>query len=109
MHGGGLVVEVVLFSWLVRMAWWRRQKPVSGAGLVWAADLTAPETAELGCVDCVTGHGYVDHMGAGQDSCWEGGCESKDLTAPFKDAFVQNLKLFGRGRDELASIGEPRD
>ena len=51
------------------------QEPVSGVGLVWAADLTAPETAELGYVDCVTGHGYVDHLGAGQDSCGEGGRE----------------------------------
>ena len=83
------------------------QKPVSGVGLVWSADLTAPETAELGCADCITGHGYVDHMGAGQDSCWEGGCESEDLAAPFKDAFVQNLKLCGCRWDKLACMGEP--
>ena len=51
------------------------QEPVSGVGLVWAADLAAPKTSELGCVDCVTGHGYVDHLGAGQDSCGEGGRE----------------------------------
>ena len=28
------------------------------------------------------------------------------MAAPFEDAFVQNLQLFGRGRNELAGVGE---
>ena len=74
-----------------------------------AADLAAPEASELGCVDCVTGHGYVDHMGASENGGWECGCEAEDLAAPFEDAFVQSLQLFGCGRDELAGIGESWD
>jgi hypothetical protein len=41
------------------------QEPVGGVGLAWAADLATPEAVELGCVNCVTVHGHVDHMGAG--------------------------------------------
>ena len=94
---GGLVAQGAL------------QKSVGCAGLVWATDLTAPEAAELVCVDCVTGYGYVDHVGAGQDRCREGGREPEDLVAPLEDAFVQSLKLFRCGRDELACVGEPGD
>ena len=98
------------------------QEPVGGVGLAGAADLAAPEAAELGasdlaapkaaelgCVDCVAGHGYVDHMRASEDSGWECGCEAEDSAAPFEDAFVQSLQLFGRGRDELAGVGESGD
>ena len=60
-------------------------------------------------MDCVTEHGYVDHMGAGEDGCWERRCEAEDLTALFEDAFVRNLQLFECGRDELAGLGESRD
>ena len=28
------------------------------------------------------------------------------MAAPFEDAFVQNLQLFERGRNELAGVGE---
>ena len=28
------------------------------------------------------------------------------MATPFEDAFVQNLQLFGRGRNELAGVGE---
>ena len=41
------------------------QEPGGGGGLAGATDLATPEAAELGCVDCVAGHGYVDHVGAG--------------------------------------------
>jgi hypothetical protein len=41
------------------------QEPVGGFDLAWDANFAAPKAAELGCVDCVTGHGYVDHMWAG--------------------------------------------
>ena len=34
------------------------------------------------------------------------GSEAEDLAAPFEDAFVQNLQLFERGRNELAGVGE---
>ena len=85
------------------------QEPVGDVGLAEAADLAAPEAAELGCVDCVTGHGYVDHMGASEDCGWECGCEAEDLAAPFEDTLVQDLQLLGRGRDELAGIGESGD
>ena len=40
---------------------------------------------------------------------WECGCEAEDLAAPFEDAFVQRLQLFGCGRDELAGVGESWD
>ena len=56
-----------------------------------AADLASPEAAELRCVDCVAGHGYVDHVGAGLDGSWESGCEAEDLAAPFEDVLVQDL------------------
>ena len=85
------------------------QESVGGVGLAWAADLAAPEAAELRCVDCVTGHGYDDHMVAGEDGCWKCGREAEDLAAPFEDAFVQDLQLFGCGRDELAGVGESGD
>ena len=39
------------------------QEPVGG-GLAGASDSAAPEAAELGSMDCVAGHGYVDHVGA---------------------------------------------
>ena len=35
--------------------------------------------------------------------------EAEDLAAPFEDAFVQVLKLFGGGRYELTGVGEARD
>ena len=28
------------------------------------------------------------------------------MATPFEDAFVQDLQLFGRGRNELAGVGE---
>ena len=31
------------------------------------------------------------------------------MAAPFEDAFVQDIKLFGCGRDELAGVGESGD
>ena len=111
MHGGGLVVVVEFGSWLVRVAWWRRARCRSRLGVlawlgrriwlrqkqrswdVWIASLS------MGMLI----------MGAGQDSCREGGCEPENLAALFEDAFVQNLKLFGCGRDELACVGEPGD
>jgi hypothetical protein len=47
-------------------------------------DFATPEAVELGCVNCVTGHGRVDHIGAGQDGSWECEREAKDLAAPFE-------------------------
>ena len=85
------------------------QEPVGGDGLAGAADLAAPEATELGCVDCVTGHGYVDHMGACKDGGWECGCEVEDLAAPFEDAFAQDLQLFGPGWDNMDGVGESGD
>ena len=105
--GGGGVEQMVGEGVLVAQG--SLQKPVDGAGLAWATYLAAPEAAELGCVDCVAGHGYVDHMGAGENGGWEYGREVEDLAAPFEDAFVQDLKLFGCGRDELAGVGESGD
>ena len=74
-----------------------------------AAYLAAPEAAELRGVDCVTGHGYVDHMGACEDGGGECGCEAEDLAAPFKDTLVKDFELFRCGRDELAGVGESGD
>ena len=64
------------------------QEPGGGGGLAGAADLAAPEAVELEYVDCVAGHRYVDHVGAGEDGSWERGCEAEDFAAPFEDAFV---------------------
>ena len=67
-----------------------------------AAYLAAPpEAAELRGVDCITGHGYIDHVGA----CGECGCEAEDLAAPFEDTLVKDFKLF----NELAGVGESGD
>ena len=85
------------------------EEPGGGVCLAGATDLATPEASELGCVDCIAGHGYVDHVGAGSDGSWERGCEAEDLAAPFEDAFVQSLQLFRRGRDELAGVGESGD
>ena len=71
--------------------------------------MAAPEAAELRCVDCVTGHGYVNHMRAGEDSGRECEREAEDLAAPFEDTFVKDFKLFRCGRYELAGIGESGD
>ena len=60
-------------------------------------------------MDCVTGHGYVDHMGACEDGGGECGCEAEDLAAPFKDTLVKDFELFRCGRDELAGVGESGD
>ena len=86
---------------VVVAGWWCR--------LVWAAYLAAPEAAELRGVDCVTGRGYIDHMGACEDGSREGGCEAENLAAPFKDTLVKDFELFKCGRDELASVGESGD
>ena len=43
----------------------KKLEPGGGGGLSGATDLAAPEAAELGCLDCVAGHGFVDHVGAG--------------------------------------------
>ena len=59
------------------------QESGGGGGLAVATDLATPEAAELGCVDCVAEHRYVDHVGAGKDGSWERGCEAEDLAAPF--------------------------
>ena len=64
------------------------QEPVGDAGLAWAAYFAAPEAAELGYVNCVAGHGYVDHVGASEDGGGECRCEAEDLVALFEDAFV---------------------
>ena len=74
-----------------------------------AAYLAAPEAAELRGVDCVTGHGYVDHMGAHEDGGGECGCETENLAAPFGDTLVKDFKLLRCGRDELAGVGESGD
>ena len=65
-----------------------------GVGLSGAAYLAAPEAAELRGVDCVTGHGYVDHVGACEDCSGECGCEAEDLAAPFEDTLFKDFKLF---------------
>ena len=74
-----------------------------------AAYLAAPKAAELRGVDCVTGHGYIDHMGACKDGGEECGCEAENLAAPFKDTLVKDFELFRCGRDELAGVGESGD
>ena len=74
-----------------------------------ATDLATPEASELGCVDCITGHGSDDHVGAGEDGSGDCGCEAEDLAAPFEDALVKDFKLFRCGRDELAGVGESGD
>ena len=74
-----------------------------------AAYLAAPKAAELRGVDCVTGHGYIDHMGACEDGGGECGCEAENLAAPFKDTLVKDFELFRCGRDEFAGIGESGD
>ena len=74
-----------------------------------AAYLAAPEAAELRGVDCITGHGYIDHVGAGEDGSGECGCEAEDLAASFEDTLVKDFKLFRCGRDELAGVGESGD
>ena len=71
--------------------------------------MAAPEAAELRCVDCVTGHGYVNHMRAGEDGGRECGREAEDLVAPLEDTLVKDFKLFRCGRDELAGVGESED
>ena len=67
------------------------EEPVGGVGLAGTTDLAAPEAAELGRMDCITGHGYVYHVRACEDrgrKCW---CEAEDLAAPLEDSFVQYL------------------
>ena len=87
-----MVVVVALSGWLVRVSWLRRARCKSRlVVLAW------------------WGHGFVNHMLAGEDGGRECGCEAEDLAAPFEDAFVQSLQLFGCGRDELAGISESWD
>ena len=42
-------------------------------------------------MDCITGHGYVYHVGACENRGWNGWCEAEDLAASFEDPFVQDL------------------
>ena len=74
-----------------------------------AAFLAASEAAELRGVDCVTGHGYIDHVGACEDGSRECGCEVENLAALFEDTLVKDFKLFRCGRYELADICESGD
>ena len=73
------------------------------------AYLAAPKAAELRGVDCVTGHGYIDHVGACEVGNGECGGEAENLAVPFKDTLGKNFKLFRCGRDELAGVGESGD
>ena len=52
------------------------KEPVGSVGLAGTTDLAAPEAAELGRMDCITGHRYVDHVGACEYRSWEDGCEA---------------------------------
>ena len=58
---------------------------------------------------CITGHGYVDHVGACEYRSWEGGREAKDWAALFEDPFVHDLELLGCWRYELTGVCEARD
>ena len=60
--GGGGVGQLVEENSFV--AWGPLQESVGGVGLAGAADLATPEASELGRVDGVTWHGYMDHVGA---------------------------------------------
>ena len=60
-------------------------------------------------MDCITGHGYIDHVGACEDGSGECGSEAEDLAAPFENTLVKDFKLFRCGRYELAGVGESGD
>ena len=74
-----------------------------------AAVLTAPEALELGGLYCITRHGELKGVPAGEDCSGECRCESEDLSSPFEGLFVHDLQLERRRGNKLAGIREPRD
>ena len=72
--GGDIVLRVVGEGRLVAQG--SLKESVSGVSLAGTSDSAASKAAELGRVDRITGHGYVDHVGACKDRSWEGGREA---------------------------------
>ena len=68
-----------------------------------------PEASELGGLYCITRHGELEEMPAGEDCGGEGRSEIKDLSSPFEDLFVHDLHLERRRGNELAGVREPWD
>ena len=58
---------------------------------------------------CITRHGELEKVPAGEDCGWKGRSESEDLSSPFEDFFVHDLQLEGRRGNKLAGICESRD
>ena len=55
--------------------------------------MAAPEATELGGLYCVTRHGELEEVPAGEDCGGEGRGETEDLPSPFEDLFVHGLQL----------------
>ena len=110
-----VVVVVMLGSWLVRVAWWRRARCRSRVVVVaWRGPRIWLRQKQR------SWDVWIASLGMGMLIIWglartcedggrECGCEAQDLAALFEDAFVQDLQLFGCGRDELAGVGESGD
>ena len=62
-------------------------------GLAGFSVLALPEAAELGGLDCITGHWELEEMGTRENCGRECGGESEDLSSPFENLLAHGLEL----------------